>query len=114
VIKMIGKRTLVVGGLVVALTVPAGIAVAGAAAPSGQAPSPTQPYGPGPQAGGVGDPADCPYHDSAETTQWREQRAERLAEMRRLHGEGWTPPRDGTGPYHGQAPGPRARATTGS
>ncbi len=81
---MIGKRTLVVGGLVAALTVPAGVAVAATATPS---PSPSTGtngpgYGPGPgygrMAGGsYGDPQDCPYYNSTEAQQWRAQREQR-------------------------------------
>ncbi len=79
---MIAKRALVMGGLVAALAVPAGVAVA-AAATSPPAPATTQPsqsgpgYGPGPglgygwMMGGSGDPRGCPYYNSPEMQQHR-------------------------------------------
>lgn len=109
------RKLLVVGGLTLALAVPAGVAVAATSTPSPE-PGTTQQGGPGygrMMGGGMGhgDPEDCPYYNSADMQKWREQRAERQAEMQKLHGDNWTPPRDGTGPFHDQAPGARARTT---
>ena len=86
---MNGKRALVVGGLVAALAVPAGIAVAATTTPSpnGSAGTNSSGYGPGGGngrmmgggggAGGYGDPEDCPFYDSSEAQQWRAQREQR-------------------------------------
>lgn len=81
---MKGKRALVIGGLVAALAVPAGVAVAATATPS---PSPgagtnSPGYGPGAghgrtMGGGYGDPQDCPFYNSTEAQQWRAQREQR-------------------------------------
>jgi hypothetical protein len=100
---MLGTRTLVIGGLAIALVVPAGVAVAAAATPS-PTPSTSGPsYGPG-GAGGpggwhgrmmggagmgaYGDPDDCPFYDSAQAQQWRADREQRqqlpLAERQKL------------------------------
>lgn len=75
---MIGKKTLLVSGLVVALAVPGGVALAASDTPT---PSPGtangQGYGPGHRGmmgGGYGDPEDCPFHDTAAAQQWRDQR----------------------------------------
>jgi hypothetical protein len=83
---MKGKRTLVIGGLVAALAVPAGVAFAATSTPS---PSPgagagtnAPGYGPGGghgrmMGGGYGDPDDCPFYNSTEAQQWRAQRDQR-------------------------------------
>jgi hypothetical protein len=78
---MIGKRTLLVAGLVAALAVPSGVALAaGGATPTpGPGAANGQGYGPGQRGmmGGYGDPEDCPFHDTAAAQQWRDQREER-------------------------------------
>ena len=80
---MIAKRALVIGGVVAALAVPTGIALAatGSPSPSPSTPSTTQPYGPrfggghGPMGGGgYGDPEDCPYYNSADHTTMLQER----------------------------------------
>lgn len=76
------KKQLVVGGLVAALAVPAGVAVAATDSPAPDEPASTQADGPGygPRSGmtgGYGDPENCPYHDSAAMREWRQQRDER-------------------------------------
>jgi Spy/CpxP family protein refolding chaperone len=71
---MMVKRALLVGGLVAALAVPAGVAVAATATPP-NAPGPG--HGPGQMMGGHGDPEDCPNYNSPQMQQWRDQRAER-------------------------------------
>ncbi|HEY5031164.1 MAG TPA: hypothetical protein VIJ54_01730 [Actinomycetes bacterium] len=84
-IVMMVKRALLVGGLVAALAVPAGVAVAATATPGPSGPATTQPNGPGPgpgqrpgqMMGGHGDPEDCPNYNSPQMQQWRDQRAER-------------------------------------
>ena len=79
---MNGKRILIVTGIVAALGVPAGVAVA-ATADAGVAnrgPASTAPGGVGygrMMNGGYGDPDDCPLHNSTEAQQWRDQRADR-------------------------------------
>lgn len=93
---MIVKRALVMGGVVAALAVPAGAALAAtgspatgpvAPGPAATAPATTLPYGPrfgagqGPGAG-YGDPADCPYYNSADHQQWMQDRQHL---MLRLH-----------------------------
>ena len=112
------SRILAITGLGIALAVPAGVAVASAATTTPTAPSTSTPadrddrpgrgpgWGPG---GGMRAGEDCPWRDSAEMKEWREGREERRAKMRELHGEGWTPPRDGTGPFHDSSP--RAKAS---
>ena len=75
---MNGKRILIVTGIVAALGVPAGVAVAATAANHG--PASTAPAGVGygrMMNGGYGDPDDCPLHNSTEAQQWRDQRADR-------------------------------------
>ena len=66
-ITVMTKRLLVVGGVLAALAVPAGVAVAATTAPSPspKAPATTQPYGPGSgrMMVGTGDPQDCPYYN---------------------------------------------------
>jgi Spy/CpxP family protein refolding chaperone len=85
---MMVKRVLVVGGLMAALAVPAGVAVAAAASPGPGAAGAGS--GAGPMPGGRGDPADCLFHDSAQAQAqaWRAQRAARqtlpAAERQRL------------------------------
>ena len=84
---MMVKRALLVlvGGLVAALAVPAGVAVAATATPSPgpSSPATTPPNAPGPGHGpgqmmdGHGDPEDCPNYNSPPMQQWRNQRAER-------------------------------------
>jgi hypothetical protein len=82
---MMVKKALLVGGLVAALAVPAGVAVAATATPSPgpSSPATTQPNAPGPgqrpgqMMGGHGDPEDCPNYNSPQMQQWRDQRAER-------------------------------------
>jgi hypothetical protein len=81
---MAARRALVIGGLVAALAVPAGVAVAAVdPSPGPRTPSPTAPgygYGPGGGAGrmgGIGNPEDCPFYDSPEAQQWRSQREQR-------------------------------------
>jgi hypothetical protein len=84
---MMGRRALVVTGLAVVLAVPGGAALAQAAAPPSPTPAPTAAtsppggYGPGAgpgwMTGGSGDPAACPFHESAEAQQWRAQRSQR-------------------------------------
>ena len=84
---MMVKGALLVGGLVAALAVPAGVAVAATATPSPgpSGPATTPPNGPGPgpgqrpgqMMGGHGDPEDCPNYNSPQMQQWRDQRAER-------------------------------------
>ncbi len=79
---MNGKRILIVTGMVVALGVPAGAAVAATANSGGanHGPASTGPAGAGygrMTNGGYGDPADCPLHDSTEAQQWRDQAADR-------------------------------------
>ncbi len=110
-------KALVIGGATIALAVPAGVAAAAVGSPGPRADTSTSTtpgpgYGPraGMQGAGIGDPADCPYYNSAEHQQWMQDREARQEQMRQLHGDDWTPPRDGTGPFHGQAPGPRAGA----
>ena len=87
---MILKRTLVVGGLVAALAVPTGVALAASDSTPTPGPTSTAP-GPGPGAGygrmmggggpgahgAYGDPEDCPFYDSAEAQAWRDQREAR-------------------------------------
>lgn len=89
---MKGKRALMVGAAVVALAVPTGVAVA-ATTPTPTPTAPTAPaapgggqgygFGHGPMGGngwmtgGSGDPTDCPFYDSTEAQQWRDQRDER-------------------------------------
>jgi hypothetical protein len=114
------SRVLAVAGLGIALAVPAGVAVASAAtttpttpttsttAPADRDDRPWRGQGRGP-GGGMRAGEDCPWRDSAEMQKWREGREERQAKMRELHGEGWTPPRDGTGPFHDSSP--RAKAS---
>jgi hypothetical protein len=74
------KKVLVVGGLVVALGIPGGVALATTldATPS-PGPGAGQGFGPGQgrMGAGYGDPEDCPFHDTAEAQQWRDQREER-------------------------------------
>jgi Spy/CpxP family protein refolding chaperone len=72
---MMVKRVLVVGGLVAALAVPAGVAVAAAASPRPSTPGAGS--GPGPMPGGHAAWGDCPLHDSAAARAWRAQRAAR-------------------------------------
>jgi hypothetical protein len=85
------KRTLVVAGVVTALAIPAGVAVAATTGPS---PSPTGPttsqpagpgygfgYGRGPM-GGYGDPEDCPYYNSAEHQKWVQDRQQLMQQHR--------------------------------
>lgn len=67
------KRMLVIGGLAVVLAAPAGVAVAASPSAGAAGAGP----GSGRVLGGRGDPADCPYHNSAEAQQWRAQRADR-------------------------------------
>ncbi len=81
---MNGKRALVIGGLVAALAVPAGVAVAATTTPSPGAGTGTSSPGHGPgggygrmMGGGYGDPEDCPFYNSAEAQQWRAQRDQR-------------------------------------
>ena len=91
---MIAKRVLVIGGVVTALAVPAGaaLAAAGSPSPAPTTPSTTQPYGPhfggghGPMGGGYGDPADCPYYNSADHQKWLQ---ERLKLMQQRHDRMW-------------------------
>lgn len=80
--NMNGKRILIVTGIVAALGVPAGVAVAATAAPGpgNHGPASTAPAGAGygrMTNGGYSDPADCPLHDSTEAQQWRDQAADR-------------------------------------
>ena len=77
---MIARKAMLIGGLVAALAVPAGIAVAAttpAPTPSTGTYGPGYGPGPGPMMGGRGDPEDCPFYDSAEAQQWRAQREQR-------------------------------------
>ncbi len=79
---MNGKRILIVTGMVVALGVPAGVAVAATAGsgPANHGPASTAPAGAGygrMTNGGYGDPDDCPLHNSTEAQQWRDQQADR-------------------------------------
>ncbi len=81
---MNAKRALVVGGLVAALAVPAGVAVAATTPSPNPSPGTTSPgYGPGAGhgrmmgGGGYGDPEDCPFYNSTEAQQWRAQRDQR-------------------------------------
>ena len=73
---MNGKRILIVTGIVAVLGVPAGVAVAATTGPgaANHGPASTAPAGVGygrMTDSGYGDPADCPFHDSAEAQQWR-------------------------------------------
>ena len=85
---MIAKRVLVIGGVVAALAVPTGVALAatGSPSPNPSTPSTTQPYGPrfggghGMMGGGYGDPQDCPYYSSAEH-QTRMQERQKLQQQ---------------------------------
>ena len=89
---MTGKRVLLVGSLVAALAVPAGVAVAATTPTPTPSPSPSSPgYGPGGGPGGLGaggharmmgggqygDPDNCPFYNSTEAQQWRAQRDQR-------------------------------------
>ncbi len=70
------RRALIVAGVVAALAVPAGVAVAATtgSGPAGNGPAVTQN---GPRHGGYADPQDCPYYNSDEAQQWRDQREQR-------------------------------------
>ena len=90
---MNGKRILIVTGIVAALGVPAGVAVAATAdtSPANRGPAATQSTGPGygrMMNGGHGDQADCPLYNSTEAQQWRDQRTDRqqltVAERQKL------------------------------
>lgn len=136
------QRLVVIGALGAALAVPAGLTIANASTTtptttstataddpqprgqgwgrrdgSGQGRGPGGGYGRGGGQGArVGD--DCPAPDSAEMKAWRDGREERQAAMREQHGKDWTPPRDGTGPFHEDSPRAACRvrpsATSGS
>ena len=92
---MMIKRVLVIGGVVAALAVPTGVAIAatGTPSPNPTTPSTTQPYGPryggghGPMGGGYGDPEDCPYYNSAEHQKWMQDR-QKLMQQR--HDQMWS------------------------
>lgn len=76
------KKLLIAGGLVVALAVPAGVAVAATDSPAPDAPEMTQPDRPGFGPHGrmmdrFGEPQECPLHDSDAMREWREQRDKR-------------------------------------
>jgi hypothetical protein len=99
------KRLIVAGSIVLALGLPAGVAVAATTSPSPSTstsstapttaptatPTPGQGYGPGygpgygRMMGGTGDPEDCPFYDSAQAQQWRDQRADRQQLMQQMH-----------------------------
>lgn len=94
------KKLLMVGGLVAALAIPAGVAVAATDSPPPDAPEMTQPdqpgFGPhGRMMGGNGDPEECPFYDSEAMQEWREQRDERLQER-----EQWRQQQDGEWQQH--------------
>lgn len=85
VITMMKKKLLVVGGVVAALAVPAGVAVAAADTPPVDESPSTEVDRPGAgphgrMMGGFGDREDCPFYDSEAMQQWHEQR---------LRGEEW-------------------------
>lgn len=73
-VDMNGKRILIVTGMVAALGVPAGVAVAATAdaSPGNRGPASTAPA-----RAGYGDPDECPYYNSTQAQQWRDQRADR-------------------------------------
>ncbi len=79
---MNGKRILIVTGMVAVLGVPAGMAVAATAdsGPANRGPATTRPAGPGygrMMSDGNGDPADCPFYNSTQAQQWRDQQPDR-------------------------------------
>ena len=117
------KTVLAAGALGVALIGTGGVAMAATGTPTpAPSPSTTQPapgtqpgsgFGPGSghgrMGGGYGDPAACPNYNSPQMQAWRDGREARQQQMRDQYGDNWTPPRDGTGPFHNQSP--RANAT---
>ena len=92
---MMIKRALVVGGVVTALAIPAGVAVAAATGPSPRpaGPATSQPAGPGygngfgrgPMGGGYGDPEDCPYYNSADHQKWMQDRQQQHRDQLRTN-----------------------------
>jgi TolA-binding protein len=109
VITMMKKKLLVVGSMVAALAVPAGIAVAAADTPPVDESPSTEVDRPGSgphgrMMGGFGDREDCPFYDSDAMQQWHEQRDQWRQEReewrqqrdeQRLQGDEWQRHRQG-------------------